>query len=67
MRLLHCAGEESLPILLRLQRLKVSKQLLIATEAGKHMKGLTKSATGQVAQAAKAVVEAWKICVLNST
>lgn len=59
-------GEAVLPVLQRLQKLQVSKQILMATGAGKHVRSLGKSSIAKVAQTAKLVVEAWKTCVLNS-
>lgn len=63
---MHCAGRAAVHLLLQLQRLRVSQQLLVATGAGKRIKSFAKSASEEVTSAAKSVVKAWKASVLGS-
>ena len=52
-----------------LQQLKqviVTQEILVATGAGKAVKGFSKAKSTKVAEAAKAVVKAWKQCILQT-
>ena len=67
---LCCAGQEELTAMMStLQQLKqviVTQEILVATGAGKAVKGFSKAKSTKVAEAAKAVVKAWKQCILQT-
>ena len=50
----------------QLQHVFVTQEVLAATGAGKVVKALTKAQPAEVAEHAKAVVKAWKQCILSS-
>lgn len=67
---LCCAGQEDptaiLSILQQLKQVRVTQEVLVATGAGKAVKGFSKAKCTKVAEAAKAVVKAWKQCILQT-
>ena len=50
----------------QLQQMFVTQEVLAATGAGKAVKALTKAQSAEVAEHAKAVVKAWKQCILSN-
>jgi len=67
---LCCAGQvEPTAMLATLQQLtqvRVTQEVLVDTGAGKAVKGFSKAKSTKVAEAAKAVVKAWKQCILQT-
>ncbi|DBA86973.1 TPA: hypothetical protein ACH3X2_14259 [Trebouxia sp. C0005] len=55
-----------LSILQQLKQVRVTQEVLVATGAGKAVKGFSKAKCTKVAEAAKAVVKAWKQCILQT-
>ena len=61
------SGGTSLTAALKqLQQVHVTQQMLVETGAGKEVKALSKSKLTEVSNAAKAVVKAWKQCILQA-
>ncbi|KAL0036435.1 hypothetical protein WJX77_007708 [Trebouxia sp. C0004] len=64
------SGQEELTAILatlkQLKQVRVTQEVLVDTGAGKAVKGFSKAKCTKVADAAKAVVKAWKQCILQS-
>ena len=50
----------------QLKQVRVTQEVLVDTGAGKAVKGFCKAKSLKVAEAAKAVVKAWKQCILQT-
>lgn len=64
------AGQEDptamLASLQQLKQVRVTQDVLVATGAGRAVKAFSKAKSTKVADAAKAVVKAWKQCILQT-
>ena len=50
----------------QLKQVRVTQEVLVDTGAGKAVKAFSKAKSTKVAEAAKAVVKAWKQCILQT-
>ena len=65
-----CAGQEEptamLATLQQLKQVRVTQEVLVDTGAGKAVKAFSKAKSTKVAEAAKAVVKAWRQCIVQT-